>query len=50
MAESDVIKKFINEAFHTENDMIYQLDPSKYQTIPQYVIDECTDHIRTIIN
>ena len=39
--ESDVIQKFINQAFHTENDYIYQLDPSTYQTVPQYVIDEC---------
>jgi hypothetical protein len=39
--ESDVVKKFINESFHVENDYIYQLNPSSYQTVPQYVIDEC---------
>ena len=38
---SDIVRKFINETFHFENDFIYQLDPSKYQTVPQYVIDEC---------
>jgi hypothetical protein len=46
--ESDVIQKFIKEAFHTENDYIYQLDPSKYQTVPQYVIDECDRYISLI--
>ena len=38
MIESDIIQKFINEAFHIENDYIYQLNPSVYQTVPQYVI------------
>lgn len=45
MIESDIIQKFINEAFHIENDYIYQLNPSKYQTVPQYVIDECDQFI-----
>ncbi|MDR2490329.1 MAG: hypothetical protein LBD20_02895 [Spirochaetaceae bacterium] len=39
--ESKIILKFINEAFHIENDYIYQLNPCEYQTVPQYVIDEC---------
>ncbi|WP_440951587.1 AAA family ATPase [Methanococcoides sp. FTZ1] len=39
--DSKVILKFINEAFHIENNYIYQLDPSKYQMVPQFVIDEC---------
>ena len=39
--QSDVIQKFINQAFHIENDYIYQLNPAKFQTVPQYVIDEC---------
>ena len=45
MIESDIIQKFINEAFHIENDYIYQLNPSVYQTVPQYVIDECDSFI-----
>ncbi len=43
---SDIIRKFINEAFHIENDYIYQLNPCKYQLVPQYVIDECDKFIR----
>ena len=41
--ESDVIKKFINQSFHIENDYIYQLNPSMFQIVPQYVIDECNN-------
>jgi hypothetical protein len=39
--KSDIINKFINQAYHVENDYIYQIDPAEYQTVPQYVIDEC---------
>jgi len=43
--DSDIIQKFINEAFHIENDYIYQLNPCSYQLVPQYVIDECDNYI-----
>ncbi|MCG6867429.1 MAG: hypothetical protein LJE91_01485 [Gammaproteobacteria bacterium] len=39
--ENKVIRKFINEAFHVENEYVAQLDPSKYSPVPQYIIDEC---------
>ncbi|BAQ34942.1 AAA family ATPase [Dehalococcoides sp. UCH007] len=47
---SDIIQKFINEAFHIENDYIYQINPSVYQTIPQYVIDQCDIFIEKLAN
>lgn len=43
--ESNVINKFINQAFHIENDYIYQLNPCEFQLVPQYVIDECDRQI-----
>ena len=43
--ESNIIQKFINEAFHIENNYIYQLNPCKYQLVPQYVIDECDSFV-----
>jgi ABC-type transport system involved in cytochrome bd biosynthesis, ATPase and permease components len=46
---SDVIQKFINEVFHIENNYIYQLNPSKYPVIPQYVIDECDKFIEQLV-
>ena len=39
--ENRVIRKFVNETFHIENDYIYQLNPFYYQTIPYYIIKEC---------
>ena len=40
-AENSVIQKFINETYHIENEFICQIDPAKYDTIPEYVIVEC---------
>lgn len=42
---SNVINKFINQAFHIENAYIYQLNPCEFQLVPQYVIDECDKQI-----
>ncbi|MCK4502710.1 MAG: hypothetical protein KAU22_06710 [Desulfuromonadales bacterium] len=39
--ENSVIQKFINETYHIENEFICQLDPAKFDTIPEYVIYEC---------
>lgn len=46
--ESDVVKKFINEAFHIENDYIYQLNPRKFQTVPHFVIEQCDRYVATL--
>ncbi|OKL50388.1 hypothetical protein BM477_02715 [Boudabousia marimammalium] len=45
---NDVIRKFINESFHVENDYLFQLDPRDYDTIPQYVIAQCNQEIRRV--
>lgn len=39
--ENAVIQKFINETYHIENEFICQLDPAKFDTIPEYVVSEC---------
>ena len=39
--KNSVIRKFINETFHVENEYVMQLDPSKFSPVPQYIIDEC---------
>jgi len=36
-----VIRKYINETFHIENELIMQLNPRQYDFIPEYVIAEC---------
>ncbi|MFA5939487.1 MAG: AAA family ATPase [Sinimarinibacterium sp.] len=38
---NDVVKKYINEAFHIENEHIMQLNPHTFDWIPDYIIAEC---------
>lgn len=38
---NSVIKKFINETYHIENEFIFQLDPSRFDLMPEYVVKEC---------
>ena len=38
---NDVVRKFINETFHIENEYLFQLNPQKYEFIPDYVVQEC---------
>ena len=45
--ENRVLKKFINETFHVENDYLFQLNPQQYDTVPQYIIDACDEDINT---
>lgn len=37
----DVIRKFINESYHIENEYVMQLNPHKFESIPEYVVEEC---------
>ena len=39
--DDDVIRKFINESYHIENEYVMQLNPHKFESIPEYVIQEC---------
>lgn len=45
-SSNSVIKKFINETFHVDNDFIYQLNPLEYELIPDFVIDICNDELK----
>jgi energy-coupling factor transporter ATP-binding protein EcfA2 len=33
--------KFINETYHIENDYIMQLDPTRFQTVPDHILAAC---------
>lgn len=46
--EDPVVKKFVNESFHVENDFLFQLNPHEYDTVPQYIIDACDSDIANI--
>lgn len=42
---NSVIQKFINESYHIENEFICQLNPETFDTIPEYVVEECNQHM-----
>lgn len=39
--ENHILRKFINETYHIENDYLFQLNPSSFNIVPKYIIDEC---------
>ncbi len=43
-----IFKKFVDEAYHIENDGLFQLNSTKYQTVPDYIIKLCDDGIANI--
>ena len=40
--QDDIITKFINESYHIENEYVMQLHPHKFESVPEYVVEECT--------
>lgn len=45
---NSVVKKFVNETYHVENEYVCQLNPSDFDTIPEYVIQECDNLVAAI--
>lgn len=43
---SSVLRKFINESYHVENELICQLDPNEYDLVPHFIIEECSKYIK----
>jgi energy-coupling factor transporter ATP-binding protein EcfA2 len=46
--DNSVIRKFINETYHIENEFIFQLDPTKFDLIPEYIVTECDKILETL--
>lgn len=46
--DNSVIRKFINETYHIENEFIFQLDPSRFDLMPEYVVKECDKIIEAV--
>ncbi len=40
-----VFKKFINEVFHIENEYIMQLNPQKFDSVPEYIVKKCEEKL-----
>lgn len=45
--EDDIITKFINESYHIENEYVMQLNPHKFESVPEYVVGECSKLLET---
>lgn len=41
----NVLRKFINETFHIENELICQLNPNEYDLIPDFILEECDKYM-----
>ena len=39
--ENEMVDKFVKETYHIENEQISQLNPSKYDIVPHFIIQEC---------
>lgn len=37
----DILQKFVNESFHIENEYVMQLNPHRFDNVPEYVIQDC---------
>lgn len=43
--DGDTFKKFVNETFHIENEYVMQLDPREFDSVPEYVVNECARQV-----
>jgi hypothetical protein len=41
LTPNDVLQKFINETFHIENELVTQINPCKYDVVPEFIMEEC---------
>ncbi|WBA58842.1 AAA family ATPase [Providencia sp. 21OH12SH02B-Prov] len=39
--QDSILQKFVNESFHIENEYVMQLNPHKFDNVPEYVVMEC---------
>ncbi len=44
----NTFKKFVNETFHIENDYLFQVNPTEYEVIPDYILAECDRYISVL--
>lgn len=44
----DVFGKFIKETYHIENEYVMQLNPRKYDAVPEYVLEACRARIQKL--
>ena len=42
---STPFQKFVNESFHIENEYVMQLNPREFDSVPEFIVDECAQLI-----
>jgi len=42
----DALMKYVNEQFHIENDYIFNLDYTKYDIVPDFIIPKCDEFLK----
>ncbi|ETT55406.1 hypothetical protein C162_03082 [Paenibacillus sp. FSL R7-269] len=48
MERGSVMKKYVDETFHVQNDYLFQLNPREYNVVPQYILNYCDNEINKI--
>ena len=43
-----VLRKYINETFHIENDYLMQLNPCVFQTTPNFIVEKCDEEMQKL--
>jgi len=44
----EALMKFINESYHVENEYLFQLNPRKFDAVPEYVLGACEELVGEI--
>ena len=44
----EIVDKFIKEEYHIENSYLFSLDPAKFDTIPEFIIEKCDEFINKL--
>lgn len=46
--DNKIIKKFVDETFHVQNDSLFRLDPQRFEIVPKYIIKICDQNIQAL--
>ena len=46
--DNKIIKKFVDETFHVQNDSLFRLDPQRFEIVPKYIIKICNQDIQAL--
>lgn len=48
LEKNPIIKKYVDESYHVENDCLFQLNPEKYEIVPNYIVEFCNNGVDLI--